>query len=45
MLVKLPICEQTRPKRSGRFQAAVNAQMAPELAPPIARSAGSVRSL
>ena len=40
MFVKLPICEQTRPKRSGRFQAAVKAQMPPELAPPMARLAG-----
>jgi hypothetical protein len=33
--------ESTRRKASGRFQAAVKAQLAPEDAPPIARRFGS----
>src|SRR4051812_34376163 len=44
MLVKLPTDESTFENRSGRSHAAVNAQMPPELAPQIARPAGSARN-
>ena len=44
MFVKLPTCESTFEKRSGRSQAAVKAQIPPELMPQIARPAASSRS-
>ena len=45
MLVKLPMRLSTRRNASGRSQAAVKAQMPPELMPQMARSFGSVDSL
>ena len=41
----MPIALKTRRKASGRSQAAVNAQIAPLLAPPMARSLPSLRKL
>src|SRR5262245_1631357 len=45
MFVKLPIADQTLPNSSGFSQATVHAQMPPDDRPPIARLAGSLRSL
>ena len=45
MLVKLPIVLMTLRNWSGRCQATVNAQIAPELAPAIARFSGSSEML
>src|SRR5262245_47163230 len=44
LFVKLPTWDNTLLKRSGRSEAAVNAQMPPELLPQMARPAASVRS-
>ena len=44
MLVKLPIVLSTLENRSGRSHATVNEQIPPELAPQIARPAGSDRN-
>jgi hypothetical protein len=43
--VYVPIVLNTRRNASGRSQATVKAQIAPELAPPIAQSFGSVETL